>query len=207
MDTWPGRPFPLGATADSNGTNFALISEHASAVDVCLFDDKGNETRAPLTETLHTWHGYLPGVGVGTRYGFRVDGNFDPANGLRFNHNKLLVDPYARAIDGPFILDDAVFGYPRTPGSTNDAGEDDTARDDRNSAAFVPKSVVVHDEFEWGSDRSPRIAWPDSIVYELHVRGFTMQHPGIPQQLRGTYAGLAHPGRHRASDQARRHHG
>ncbi|HTC68098.1 MAG TPA: glycogen debranching protein GlgX [Acidothermaceae bacterium] len=193
MDTWPGRPFPLGATADDNGTNFALFSEHASAVDVCLFDDKGNETRAPLTETFHTWHGYLPGVGVGTRYGFRVDGDFDPANGFRFNHNKLLVDPYARAIDGAFILNDAVFGYPRTPGSTDDAGEDDTARDDRDSSAFVPKSVVVHDDFDWGSDRSPTFAWSDSIVYELHVRGFTMQHPDIPPQLRGTYAGLAHP--------------
>jgi isoamylase len=193
MDIWPGRPFPLGATAsaDGAGTNFALFSERGSAVDLCLFDAGGNESQVPLREsTFHVWHGYVPGLAAGTRYGFRVDGDFDPANGLRFNHNKLLADPYARAIDGAFTLDDAVFGYPRKPANS---AQDDAARDDRDSAAFVPKSVVVRDDFDWATDRPPAVAWPDAVIYEVHVRGFTMQHPDIPQQLRGTYAGLAHP--------------
>jgi isoamylase len=201
VDTWPGRPFPLGATADDTGTgtdtgtNFALFSAHASAVDLCLFDDNGTESRVGLTaSTFHVWHGYLPGIGAGARYGFRVDGDFDPCSGLRFNHNKLLVDPYARAIDGPFMLDDAVFGYPRNaadPSGNNN--QDDAARDDRDSAAFVSKSVVVRDNFDWATDQAPTVPWPDTVVYEAHVRGFTMQHGEIPPELRGTYAGLAHP--------------
>ncbi|HEY0870640.1 MAG TPA: glycogen debranching enzyme GlgX, partial [Acidothermaceae bacterium] len=189
MDIWPGRPFPLGptASADRAGTNFALFSQRASAVDLCLFDASGNETQVPLrASTFHVWHGYVPGVAPGTHYGYRVDGDFNPAGGLRFNHNKLLVDPYARAIDGAFTLDDAVFGYPV-------ATHDDTARDDRDSAPFVPRSVVVRDDFDWGADRPPAVAWADTLIYEVHVRGFTMAHPDIPQQLRGTYAGLVHP--------------
>ena len=186
MEIWPGHWRPLGATPDDGGTNFALFSETAEAVDVCLFDDAGSETRVPLREsTFHIWHGYLPGVRPGTRYGFRVDGPFDPARGLRFNPSKLLVDPYARALDGRFTLDDAVFGYPK--------GRDDTVQDHKDSAAFVPKSVVVRDGFAWAGDRKPETAWSDTVIYELHVRGFTKLHPDVPPELRGTYAGLAHP--------------
>ena len=182
---WPGRPFPLGATWDGEGTNFSLFSMAAEGVDVCLFDERGHETRVPLEEsTYHVWHGFLPQVGPGQRYGYRVHGPFQPAHGHRFNPHKLLVDPYARAIEGDFRLDPAVFGSAR--------GRDDhqTLKD---SAPYVPKSVVVHDAFPWGDDHRPDHAWSDTVIYELHVRGFTMRHPDIPQQLRGTYGGLAHP--------------
>jgi isoamylase len=186
VEVWPGRWRPLGATADEGGTNFALFSATAEEVDVCLFDGAGNETRIPLREsTYHIWHGYLPGVRAGTRYGFRVDGPFDPGQGARFNPSKLLVDPYARALDGEFVLDDAVFGYP--------PGRDDTVQDHRNSAPFVPKSVVIDDHFDWADDRSPAVPWADTVIYEVHVRGFTKNHPDVPESLRGTYAGLAHP--------------
>jgi isoamylase len=183
---WPGRPFPLGAHWDGEGTNVALFSQGAQAVDVCLFDDHGAETRIRLEEsTYHVWHGYLPQVGPGQRYGFRVHGPFDPASGLRFNPDKLLVDPYARAIAGDFRLDGAVFG--------SVLGRDDT-RQEQDSAPFVPKGVVVHDGFPWGVDHHrPHHAWSDTVIYELHVKGFTALHPDIPENLRGTYAGLAHP--------------
>ena len=183
---WPGHPTPLGATWDGEGTNIALFSQGAEAVDVCLFDEHGVETRIPLLEsTYHVWHGYLPQVGPGQRYGFRVDGPFEPAAGLRYNPSKLLVDPYARAIDGDFRLDDAVFGS---------AQGRDQLQDHRDSAAYVPKAVVVHDVFPWGEDHHrPHYAWSDTVIYELHVKGFTARHPGIPPELRGTYAGLAHP--------------
>jgi isoamylase len=182
---WPGRPFPLGAHWDGEGTNLALFSQGAEAVDVCLFDDEGHETRIPLEEsTYHVWHGYLPQVGPGQRYGFRVDGPFDPGNGHRFNPSKLLVDPYARAIEGEFRLHDAVFGSTRR----------DDHQQHKDSALYVPKSVVVHDVFPWGEDHHrPRHAWADTVIYELHVKGFTARHPDIPAELRGTYAGLAHP--------------
>jgi glycogen operon protein len=182
---WPGSPVPLGATWDGEGTNVALFTSGAEAVDVCLFDEEGRESRVGLEEsTFHVWHGYLPQVGPGTRYGFRVDGPFDPSSGHRYNPHKLLLDPYARAIEGSLRLDDAVFGS--VPGH-------DAVQDRRDSAPFVPRSVVVHDDFPWGDDRSPRTAWSDSVLYELHVKGFTAQHPEIPGQLRGTYAGLGHP--------------
>jgi isoamylase len=182
---WPGQPTPLGATWDGEGTNVALFSSGAEAVDVCLFDEDGGERRIALEEsTFHVWHGYLPQVGPGTRYGFRVDGPFDPSIGQRYNPSKLLLDPYARAIDGDLVLDDAVFGS--VPGR-------DRVQDHRDSAPFVPRGVVVHDAFPWGDDRRPRIPWSDTVVYELHVKGFTARHPAIPAQLRGTYAGLAHP--------------
>ncbi|MCU1601827.1 MAG: glycogen debranching enzyme GlgX [Frankiales bacterium] len=182
---WPGRPFPLGATWDGEGTNFSLFSMGAEGVDLCLFDDRGHETRVPLEEsTYHVWHGFLPQIGPGQRYGYRVRGPFAPAEGHRFNDHKLLVDPYARAIEGDFRLDPAVFGSAR--------GRDDhpTVKD---SAPYVPKSVVVHDAFPWGDDHRPDHAWSDTVIYEVHVKGFTKQHPGIPEHLRGTYAGLAHP--------------
>jgi isoamylase len=186
VEVWPGQWRPLGATADDGGTNFALFSKHAEAVDLCLFDDDGAETRVPLREsTYHVWHGYVPSVRPGTRYGFRVDGPFEPGRGARFNPSKLLTDPYARALDGPYILDDAVFGHP--------CGRDDGVQDHRDSAKFVPKSVVVRDDFDWGDDHPPAVPWADTIIYEVHVRGFTMRHPEVPPELRGTYAGLAHP--------------
>jgi isoamylase len=183
---WPGKPFPLGAHWDGEGTNVALFSQGAEAVDVCLFDEHGTETRIPLEEsTYHVWHGYLPQVGPGQRYGFRVDGPFSPVDGQRFNPGKLLVDPYARAIEGDFRLDGSVFG--------SMPGQDDHQQH-QDSAPFVPKSVVVFDAFPWGEDHHrPHHAWSDTVIYELHVRGFTMQHPDIPPALRGTYAGLAHP--------------
>ncbi|MGZ4539832.1 MAG: glycogen debranching protein GlgX [Blastococcus sp.] len=183
---WPGRPFPLGAHWDGEGTNFAVFSQGAEAVDVCLFDDDGTETRIALEDsTYHVWHGYLPQVGPGQRYGYRVDGPFSPATGQRFNPCKLLVDPYARAVDGDFQLDGAVFG--------SVLGRDE-AQQHQDSAPFVPKGVVVHDDFPWGSDHHrPHHAWSDTVIYELHVRGFTMRNPDIPEALRGTYAGLAHP--------------
>jgi glycogen operon protein len=184
--TWPGRPAPLGATWDGEGTNFAVFSDGAEAVDLCLFDESGEETRVPLEETTHkVWHGYVERVGPGQLYGFRADGPFDPSRGLRWNASKLLLDPYARAVAGSLTLDDAIFGYP--------PGRDDLAQDHRDSAPYVPRSVVVHDAFPWGDDARPRTAWEDTVIYELHVRGFTMTHPDIPAPIRGTYAGLAHP--------------
>ena len=185
---WPGRPAPLGATWDGEGTNVALYSPGAEAVDVCLFDEAGRETRVPLVEsTFHVWHGYLPQVGPGQRYGFRVDGPFDPARGLRYNPSKLLLDPYARAVEGELVLDDAVFGSVPAPTGGREVQQH------QDSAPYVPRSVVVHDAFPWGEDRRPRRAWADTVIYELHVKGFTALHPDVPPALRGTYAGLAHP--------------
>ncbi len=183
---WPGTPFPLGATWDGEGTNFALWSQAGQAVDLCLFDVAGTETRVPLEEsTYHVWHGYLPQIGPGQRYGYRVDGAYDPTRGQRFNRHKLLLDPYARAVDGDLTLHDAVFGHAGDPYSG--------VPDERDSAPYVPRSVVVHDDFPWGTDRLPDVPWADTVIYELHVRGFTRRHPGVPEQLRGTYAGLGHP--------------
>ncbi|MCW2606331.1 MAG: glycogen debranching enzyme GlgX [Frankiales bacterium] len=179
---WPGRPAPLGAVWDGEGTNVALYSPGAEEVDLCLFDEGGAESRVALEEsTHHVWHGYLPQVGPGQRYGFRVDGPYDPARGLRYNPSKLLVDPYARALEGTLRLDPAVFG------------DADGHQDHRDSAPFVPRSVVVHDTFDWGDDRSPGTSWSDTVFYETHVKGFTARHPDVPPELRGTYAGLAHP--------------
>jgi isoamylase len=185
---WPGRPDPLGATWDGEGTNFALWSSGAEGVELCLFDGRRagepeSETRIPLTETTyHVWHGYLPRVGPGQRYGYRVHGPYRPRDGLRYNPAKLLLDPYARAVDGEFTPHPAVYGY---------AGEDTV--DTQDSAPYVPRSVVVHDSFPWGGDTRPGTPWEDTVIYELHVKGFTQRHPGVPEALRGTYAGLAHP--------------
>ncbi|MGK5531345.1 glycogen debranching protein GlgX [Streptomyces sp. URMC 129] len=195
-DVWPGRPQPLGARFGAGpdgteGTNFALWAGGAEAVEVCLFDDDGHETRCPLEELTHEiWHGFLPGVRPGQRYGYRVHGRWDPASGARWNAAKLLLDPYARAVDGEFSLPPEVYGHDRDHPRQDIA---DTVRDDRDSAPFVPKGVVVHDTETWVDDVRPKTPWPDSVIYELHVRGFTMRHPGIPPELRGTYAGLGHP--------------
>ncbi|MFI9011495.1 glycogen debranching enzyme, partial [Actinosynnema sp. NPDC053489] len=185
MQPWPGSPYPLGATYDGVGTNFTLFSEVADQVELCLFDDDGTETRVRLPEVsggVH--HGYLSGVGPGQKYGYRVHGPHDPARGLRCNPNKLLIDPYAKAITGDVDWDESLFGYPfGDPGSRNDL----------DSAGHVPLSVVVNPFFDWANDRPPNIPYNESVIYEAHVRGLTMQHPEIPEQLRGTYAGLAHP--------------
>jgi len=185
MRPWPGHAYPLGATYDGAGTNFALFSEVAERVELCLFSSRGKETRVTLTEVdgfVH--HGYLPTVEPGQRYGFRVHGPNDPAHGFRCNPDKLLVDPYSKALDGPVTWDEAVFGYPFG---------DPESRNDTDSARFVPKSVVVNPFFDWGTDRSPRIPYHETVIYEAHVRGLTVSHPEIPDALRGTYAGLAHP--------------
>ena len=180
---WPGAPAPLGATWDGAGTSFALFSASAEEVDLCLFDGDGRETRLPLEDrTGHVWHGYLPGVGPGQEYGYRVDGPYDPSAGQRHNPSKLLADPYARALTGGYRLDDAVFG-----------SRPDGVQEHRDSAPHVPRCVVVHDDFSWAGEARPVTAWSDSVVYELHVKGFTARHPGVPEELRGTYAGLAHP--------------
>lgn len=193
---WPGAPMPLGARFRVGpdgvaGTNFALWAGGAEAVEVCLFDERGTETRLPLTELTHEiWHGFVPGVGPGQRYGYRVHGRWDPWTGARWNAAKLLLDPYARAVDGSFSLPPEVYGHVRDWPEQHVA---DTVRDDRDSAPYVPKAVVVHDDDDWAEDRRPKTPWADTVIYELHVRGFTKLHPDIPPELRGTYAGLAHP--------------
>jgi glycogen operon protein len=188
MEIWPGRPSPLGASWDGEGTNFALFSEHATAVNLCLFDETGTETGIPLTERrAFVWHGYVPGVGPGQRYGFRVDGPRAPEAGHRFNPNKLLIDPYGRAVDSDVDWGPELFGYVQ-----GDPAED-LSYSDVDDAALVPKSVVVDGSFYWGDDAPPRIPWHETVIYETHVKGFTVTHPGIPEKLRGTYAGLGHP--------------
>ncbi|MET8892369.1 glycogen debranching protein GlgX [Streptomyces griseus] len=193
---WPGAPMPLGARFRVGpdgvaGTNFALWAGGAEAVELCLFDERGAETRCPLAELTHEiWHGFVPGVRPGQRYGYRVHGRWDPWTGARWNAAKLLLDPYARAVDGSFALPPEVYGHVR---DWPDQPVADTVRDDRDSAPFVPKGVVVRDDDDWVEDRRPKTPWADSVIYELHVRGFTKLHPDIPPELRGTYAGLAHP--------------
>jgi glycogen operon protein len=182
----PGESFPLGATWDGHGTNFAVFSEVAERVDLCLFDHDDRETRMALPDrTAFCWHGYVPGLGPGQKYGYRVHGPWDPAQGKRCNPAKLLIDPYAYSINGDVEWNDAVFPYP--------LGGDDLQRDDRDSAPYVPKGVVVDHGFEWGGDRRPGRKLHETIVYETHVKGFTQRCPAIPPELRGTYAGLAHP--------------
>ncbi|MCL1597662.1 MAG: glycogen debranching protein GlgX [Actinomycetia bacterium] len=180
---WPGSAYPQGATFDGSGTNFALFAENAERVELCLFDDEDFETRLRLPEsTAFVHHGYVPGVGPGHRYGFRVHGPWAPDEGLLYNANKLLIDPYARAIEGEVMWDEAVFGYQwKHPDRLN---EDD-------SAPYVPKSVVVDSVFDWGDDVAPQHPLHRSIVYETHVKGISMRHPDVPPELRGTYAGMA----------------
>jgi glycogen operon protein len=182
---WPGTPYPLGATYDGTGTNFVLFSEVAEFVELCLFDESGEETRVRLPEVdgfVH--HGYLNGIGPGQRYGYRVHGPYDPRKGLRCNPNKVLIDPYAKAISHDVDWDASLFGY--TFDSPNE-------RNDQDSAGHVPYSLVVSPFFDWRNDRHPKTPYNESVIYEAHVKGLTMRHPGVPEQLRGTYAGLAHP--------------
>jgi isoamylase len=182
---WPGDPYPLGATYDGAGTNFSLFSEVADRVELCLFDEAGAETRIPLTEADgFVWHGYVPWVSPGQRYGYRVHGAYDPAQGLRCNPAKLLLDPYAKAIEGEVRWDEALFSY---------RFADRAARNDDDSAAYLPKSVVINPFFDWGDDRPPRTPYHETVIYEAHVKGLTRLNPAIPESQRGTYAGLAHP--------------
>ncbi|MER7502243.1 glycogen debranching protein GlgX [Nonomuraea pusilla] len=185
IEIWPGDPYPLGATYDGAGTNFSLYTEAAEKVELCLFDDDNAESRVPLTEVDgFIWHGYLPGIGPGQRYGYRVHGPYDPARGLRCNPSKLLLDPYAMAIEGDVTWHEAVYGYR--------FGQPDS-RNDLDSAPYVPRSVVINPFFGWGHDRPPATPYHDTVIYEAHVRGLTTSHPKIPEHLRGTYAALGHP--------------
>ena len=184
-EVWPGSAYPLGATFDGQGTNFALFSEGAERVELCLFDADGTETRVPLTEVdAFVWHGYLPTVQPGQRYGFRVHGPYDPAQGQRFNPNKLLLDPYAKAVAGEIDWGQSLFGY--------DFGDPDSRNDD-DSASAMAKGVVVSPFFEWGGDRPLKTPYAETVIYEAHVKGLTQRHPEVPEELRGTYAGIAHP--------------
>ncbi|MCW2634525.1 MAG: glgX, partial [Blastococcus sp.] len=181
---WPGSAYPLGATYDGTGTNFAIFSEVAEKVELCLFDEAGNEERIRLPEMDgYVWHAFLPGIHPGQKYGFRVHGPYEPEQGLRCNPNKLLLDPYAKAVDGQIDWDQSVFGYDFKT----------KERNDQDSAAHMPKSVVVSPYFDWGVDRPPRTPYNKTVIYEAHVKGLTMTHPRIPEELRGTYAGVAHP--------------
>ncbi len=185
MKTWPGSTYPLGATFDGNGTNFALFSEGAERVQLCLFDDDGTETQVDLVDVdAFVWHAYVPNIGPGQRYGYRVHGAYDPASGQRFNANKLLLDPYAKAVEGQVEWDQAVFSY--------NFGDPDS-RNDEDSAPHMMKGVVVNPFFDWGGDRLPKTPYAESFIYEAHVRGLTQQHPGIPDEIRGTYSAIAHP--------------
>ncbi|SRR5579883_16537 len=184
---WPGNVYPLGSCWDGKGTNFALFSEHATGVELCLFDRDDQETRIALTEVSNfVWHGYLPGVGPGQRYGFRVHGPYEPEKGFRFNPNKLLIDPYAKAIDGDVRNGRELFGYDWN------SPDEDLSFSELDSAHLMPKSVVVDQSFDWDADSLLRTPWHETIIYEVHVKGFTKLHPDIPEELRGTYAGLAH---------------
>jgi glycogen operon protein len=185
---WPGSPHPLGATWDGEGVNFALFSEHATGVQLCLFDDPAAaEPTATVTmpgSTDQVWHAYLPDVRPGTLYGYRVHGPYEPERGHRFNPAKLLIDPYAKAVSGTVRWSDELFGY-----TIGDAAKD-LSFDTRDSAGAVPKGLVVDPAFTWADDRAPNTPWNQTVIYEAHVRGMTARHPGVPEHLRGTYLGL-----------------
>ena len=188
---WPGSPAPLGATWDGEGTNFAIFSEHATAVELCLFDhpeDGVEREHVQLAErTGLVWHAYLPDVRPGQLYGYRVHGPYDPEHGHRFNPAKLLLDPYAKAVSGTIRWSDALSGYSTRGGED----ERDLKPDTADSAGNMPKCVVVESAFSWGDDGRPETPWNRTVIYEAHVKGMTMQHPDVPESLRGTYLGLA----------------
>ncbi|MEU7828813.1 glycogen debranching protein GlgX [Nonomuraea sp. NPDC049129] len=184
-EVWPGEPYPLGGTWDGVGTSFSLFSEVAERVELCLFHDDGSEERVDLPEVDgFVWHGYLPGIAPGQRYGYRVHGPYEPSHGHRCNPAKLLLDPYAKAIDGDLTWNEALFPYHFT---------DPTRLNSADSAPFMPKNVVINPFFEWGNDRPPRTPYHETVIYEAHVRGLTMRHPAVPEEQRGTYAGVGHP--------------
>ena len=193
LRAWVGAPYPLGSHWDGAGVNFALLSEHATAVEVCLFahpDDPYETERIPLPErTGHVWHGYIPELGPGQVYGYRVYGPYRPEVGLRFNPAKLLIDPYARAIHGQLDYSGPIYGYDSAAGSRGD----DHQRSPRDDAPSVPRCVVIDPAFDWEDDAPPRVPWGETIIYETHVKGFTRLFPEVLQELRGTYLGLAQP--------------
>ncbi|MGL4744345.1 MAG: glycogen debranching enzyme, partial [Dermatophilaceae bacterium] len=185
MEIWPGKPYPLGATYDGPGVNFALFSEVAEKVELCLVDDDGAETRVELPEVDgFVWHGYLPGVLPGQRYGYRVYGPYAPEQGHRCDPNKLLLDPYAKAVEGQITTDPALFSY---------QFDDPATRNTDDSLGKTMLGVVINPYFDWGHDRPPRHEYHDTVIYEAHVKGLTITHPEVPDELRGTYAGVAHP--------------
>ena len=185
MQIWPGRPYPLGATYDGAGVNFALFSEVADKVELCLIDDDGAETRVEMVETdAFVHHAYLPGVQPGQRYGYRVHGPYEPENGHRCNPAKLLLDPYAKAVDGQMDGDESLFSYKFNKTKTFN---------DKDSLGHNMLSVVINPFFDWGSDRGPEHEYHETVIYEAHVKGLTMTHPDVPEEIRGTYAGIAHP--------------
>ncbi len=185
MDIWPGHPYPLGATYDGSGVNFALFSEAATGVSLCLISDTGDEVRHELTEVDgHVWHGYVSGMQPGQRYGYRVDGPFDLENGHRCNPAKLLLDPYAKAIDGQIDGDESLFSY---------RFDNPEQFNDDDSLGHTMLSVVINPFFDWGHDRPPQHEYHNSVFYEMHVKGLTMTHPDVPDEIRGTYAAVAHP--------------
>jgi len=185
VETWPGTPYPLGATYDGNGTNFSLFSEQAERVELCLLDEDGAETRVELIDVDgYVWHTYLPHIAPGQRYGYRVYGEYDPANGKRFNPAKLLIDPYAKAVEGQPIPGHALFGYDL---------DDPSQPNHDDSAASTLVSVVVNPYFDWGGDRPPATPYAQTVIYEAHVKGLTQRHPDIPDEIRGTYSAIAHP--------------
>jgi isoamylase len=186
MRVWPGRPYPLGGTFDGVGTNFSIFSEVAQRVELCLFDDDGAETKVDLPEsTALCWHGYLPDVRPGQCYGYRVHGPWAPEHGQWCNPAKLLLDPYAKAVDGGWKWNESMFPY--------HFGQPEDSKNDLDSGPFMPKSVVINPFFDWGHDHRPNTPWHRTVVYETHVKGFTQRNPKIPEELRGTYAGMAHP--------------
>lgn len=185
----PGKPYPLGSTYDGKGVNFTLFTENATALELCLFNDEGIEThKIPVTERTHShWHIYIPGLEPGQKYGYRVQGPYEPENGHRFNPHKLCIDPYAKALSGIEQWDDSLFGY-----KINDKKKD-LSFSKTDSAPFVPKSVVIDDHFNWYGDTQLKIPLNKTIIYEMHVKGFTKRFPGIPDEIRGTYAAVRHP--------------
>jgi len=188
VEVWPGTPFPLGPTWDGQGTNFSVFSENAERVELCLFDEDDRETRIEVRErTAFNWHCYIPGIGPGQRYGYRVHGPYEPEHGHRFNAHKLLIDPYAKAIEGP-VLWDRGNTLPYAPSAAADA---DLFPDDDDDHAAIPKCVVIDPHFDWEDDRPPATPWHDTVIYEAHVKGFTKRRPDVREELRGTYAGLA----------------
>jgi isoamylase len=189
IEVLPGKPTPLGSHYDGKGVNFVLFSENATGVDLCLFDEEGNQThRIPVTNRTHNqWQIYIPGLKPGQQYGYRVSGPYDPQNGHRFNPNKLCIDPYAKALNGIEKWNDALFGYT--------IGDDarDLSFSGSDSAPFVPKCVVIDDQFDWINDSQVKIPLNKTVIYELHVKGFTKRFPGIPDEIKGTYAAMRHP--------------
>ncbi|MDN3551161.1 hypothetical protein [Mucilaginibacter aquaedulcis] len=187
----PGEPFPLGATLTDEGVNFAIYSENATGVDLCFYDidDPTKEThRIALKEvTDYIWHGFVKGIRAGQLYGYRVSGPYEPENGHRFNPNKLLLDPNAKAVSGIIDWNDALYGY--------EVGhpDGDLSFSKTDSAPYIPKAVVIDPSFDWQDDKSPKLKYYNTIIYEAHVKGLTKQHADIPEELRGTYAGIAHP--------------